>query len=98
MVKQNVALCFLDRLCTCRRLRRHATKTGEELIISTTPTHVVSELVEVLKSEDATGLVVQKLEPFTSVTLVRSENGWALIAKDGKALGYVTANKLHALQ
>lgn len=71
---------------------------GEELIISTTSTHVVSELIEVLKSADATGLVVQKLEPFTSVTLVRSENGWALIAKDGKALGYVTAIKLHALQ
>ena len=70
---------------------------GEETIISTTPTHVVSELVEVLKSADSSGAVVEKLEPFTTVTLVKTEHGWALIAKDGKSLGYVMADKLHAL-
>ena len=34
---------------------------GEEMIISTTPTHVVTELVEVLKSAGVTDTVVQKL-------------------------------------
>ena len=71
---------------------------GEETIISTTPTHVVSEMVEVLKSAGVTDTVVQKLPPFTALTLIRTEQGWALVAKDGKALGYVAAEKLHTLQ
>jgi hypothetical protein len=41
---------------------------------------------------------VQKLQPFTTVTLVKTEAGWALIAKDGKPPGYVAADKLHTLQ
>ena len=32
------------------------------------------------------------------VTLVKTEQGWALVAKDGKALGYVAAERLHKLQ
>ncbi len=71
---------------------------GEDLIIATTPTHVVTELVDVLKDENATAAIVQKLQPFTTVTLIRSGQGWALIAKDGRALGYVASDKLHALQ
>ena len=71
---------------------------GEEIIISTAPTHVVTELVEVLKTDDAAGVVVQQLQPFTTVTLVKTEQGWAFVAKDGKALGYVPAAKLHILQ
>ena len=45
-----------------------------------------------------TGAVVQKLNPFTTLTLVRTEQEWALVAKDGKALGYVAAEKFDALQ
>ena len=71
---------------------------GEEMIISTTPTHVVSEPVEVLQSAGVTDIVVQKLPPFTTLTLIRTEQGWALVAKDGKALGYVAVEKLHTLQ
>ena len=71
---------------------------GEEMIISTAPTHVVSEMVEVLKVAGATGAVVQKLAPFTTLTLVKTEQGWALVAKDGKALGYVAMDRLHTLQ
>jgi hypothetical protein len=34
---------------------------------------------------------VEKLTPGTLVRLVRSEQGWVLIAKDGKPLGYLAA-------
>lgn len=71
---------------------------GEEMIISTVPTHVVSEIVEVLKDARASGAVVQKLQPFTTVTLVKTEAGWALVAKGGKALGFIAAEKLHTIQ
>jgi hypothetical protein len=71
---------------------------GEELIISTAPTHVVVELTEVLKGARATDSVAVRLPPFTAVTLVKVEDGWALVAKHGKALGYVSVDKLRALQ
>jgi hypothetical protein len=71
---------------------------GEEMIISTAPTHIVTELVEVLSQARALGEVSQQLQPFTTVTLVKAEKGWALVAKDGKTLGYVDADKLHKLQ
>jgi hypothetical protein len=35
------------------------------------------------------GNVITELPPFTTVTLVKREQGWALVAKDGKVLGYV---------
>jgi hypothetical protein len=41
--------------------------------------------------------VLQELPPFTTVTLVKTEQGWVLIAKDGKALGYVPEAQLHKL-
>ena len=81
-----------------KQLPSLAPAAGEEIIISTAPTHVVSELVEVLKSAGAIGSVVRKLDPFTTLTLIRIDQGWALVAKDGKALGYVAAEKLHTLQ
>jgi WD40 repeat protein/uncharacterized caspase-like protein len=79
-----------------KQLAALAPAAGEQLIISTTPTHVVTELVEVLK-EAGSGAVVEKLKPFTSVTLVKTDAGWSLVAKDGQALGYIPEAKLHAL-
>ena len=35
------------------------------------------------------GTVIEKLAPGTVVTLVRSDRGWMLVAKDGKKLGFV---------
>jgi len=40
---------------------------------------------------------VQQLPPFTIVTLVKSDQGWVLIARDGKLLGYAAEAKLHKL-
>ena len=76
-----------------KQLPSLAPAPGEEMIISPAPTHVVSEPVEVLKSAGATGSVVQKLDPVTTWTLIRTDQGWALVAKDGKALGYVAAGR-----
>ena len=41
---------------------------------------------------------VQKLVPGTLVTMVRTERGWMLVAKDGKQLGYVAGNALAPVQ
>ncbi len=62
-------------------------------IVSRKPTHVVLRNVDVFR-EPAKGAAVQKLEPGTVVTLVRTDKGWTLIAKDGAALGYVDAAAL----
>ena len=43
------------------------------------------------------GAIVQQLPPFSAVTRVKTEQGWVLIARDGKALGYVAEGKLQPL-
>jgi len=67
------------------------------MIISTKPTHVNAELLKIFEAPGGKGNVVQELPLFTTVTLVKIENGWVLIAKDGKALGYVAGATLHKL-
>jgi hypothetical protein len=57
--------------------------------IPTAPTHVNPEALQVFKDASGKGGVVLQLEPFTPVTVVESVRGWAHIARDGKALGYV---------
>jgi hypothetical protein len=69
-----------------------AASAGEP-VISRTPTHVVMRAVDVL-AEPSSGAVVKKLDPATIVTVVRTDQGWALVAKDGSALGYVEASAL----
>ena len=56
-----------------------------------------TEPLQIFKETGGGGGVVEQLPPFTTVTLVKSERGWVLIAKDGKALGYATEAKLHKL-
>src|SRR4029079_887324 len=63
----------------------------------TGPTHVVIRSAEVYVAPDATSSV-QRLEPFTAVTLRRTEAGWALVARDGRMLGYVARSDLQPLQ
>jgi len=62
--------------------------------IATTPTHITKEALKVFKAAGGSGGVVQQLDRFTLVTLVKSERGWAQIAREGKALGYVPESKL----
>jgi hypothetical protein len=81
-----------------RQLPDIAPRAGEEIIISSKPTHVNSEVLQIFKEAGGEGGVVQELPPYTTLTLVKTDEGWALVAKGGKAIGYVLADKLHPLQ
>ena len=80
-----------------RQVAALAPAKGEDIVIPIKPTHVNTELLAIFKEAGGKGAVVQQLPPLTSVTLVKSEKGWVLIAKDGKLLGYVAEAKLHKL-
>lgn len=80
-----------------RQVATLAPDPGDPTIIPVRPTHVSTELLQIFKGAGGTGGIVQQLPPFTTVTLVRSERGWVLIARDGKALGYAAEAKLHKL-
>ena len=80
-----------------RQVLELAPAQGDDVIIPIKPTHVNTELLAIFKEVGGRGAVIQQLPSFTPVTLVKSERGWMLIAKDGKALGYVAAAKLHRL-
>ena len=56
-----------------------------------------AELLRVFKEAGGSGGIVRQLPPFTTITLVKSDQGWVLIARDGEALGYVAETKLHKL-
>jgi uncharacterized protein YgiM (DUF1202 family) len=49
-------------------------------------------------ADTAGGVPVQKLNAGTAVTLVKTESGWTLIAREGKPLGYVAAKDLLPIQ
>ena len=80
-----------------RQIPALAPDQGEAIIIPVKPTHVSVELLQVFKEAGGTDEVVQELPPFTTVTLVKSNGGWALIARDGTVLGYAAEAKLHKL-
>jgi hypothetical protein len=80
-----------------RQVASLAPGKGSESVIPTKPTHVSGELLTIFELTGGKGVVVQRLEPFTAVTMVKSEQGWVLIAKDGKLLGYVAEAKLQRL-
>ncbi len=80
-----------------RQVAALAPAQGDAIIIPIKPTHVSTELLQIFKEAGGAGGIVQQLPPFTTVTLVKSERGWVLIARDGKALGYVAEAKLHKL-
>ena len=80
-----------------RQVAALAPAQGDAIIIPIKPTHVSTELLQVFKEAGGAGGIVQQLPPFTTVTLVKSDGGWVLIARDGKALGYAAEAKLHKL-
>jgi hypothetical protein len=61
------------------------------------PTHVVITPADIFSAPNAAASG-HRLEPGTVVTLVRTEQGWALIAKDGAPIGYVAAGGLAPMQ
>jgi hypothetical protein len=80
-----------------RQVAALAPAQGDAIIIPVKPTHVTTELLQVFKEAGGSGEIVRQLPPFTTITLVKSNQGWALIAKDGTVLGYAAEAKLHKL-
>jgi WD40 repeat protein/uncharacterized caspase-like protein len=69
-----------------------------ETAIPTKPSHVVVRSMEIYTKPSDASEIVRKIEPGTSVAVIRTEQGWVLIAKDGKALGYVAKSGIAPLQ
>lgn len=80
-----------------RQVAALAPAQDEAIIVPIKPTHVSAEPLQIFKEAGGSSAVVQQLPPFTTVTLVKSERGWVLIARDGRVLGYTAAAKLHKL-
>jgi hypothetical protein len=67
------------------------------------PTHIVvtaspTEVFEAIVDDGPKGLAIQKLPMGTPVVVMKNVNGWDLIARDGKSLGYVAHSGLAPLQ
>jgi WD40 repeat protein len=88
---------FGSNFSLARQVAALAPVQGEAIIVPIKPTHVTTELLQVFKEAGGAGDIVQQLPPFTTVTLVKSDQGWVLIARDGNLLGYAPEAKLHKL-
>ena len=88
---------FGSNFALVRQVASLAPAKDDDIVVPIKPTHVNTELLAIFKEASGNSGVVQQLAPLTSVTLVKSEKGWVLIAKDGKLLGYVQEAKLHRL-
>jgi TRAP transporter TAXI family solute receptor len=75
----------------------HDPAAQQQSVESSKPTHVSTGPLQIFKEAGGKGTIVQQLPPFTTVTLVKSQQGWVLIAKDGTLLGYVAESKLRKL-
>ncbi len=67
-------------------------------VVSAKPTHVVITAARVREAPKASAPVVIELTAGTQVQLVETAEGWVLVARDGKKLGYVEAKELLRLQ
>lgn len=66
--------------------------------IATKPSHIVVKPAGIFVEPGEAGTVLQTLKPGTAVTLIKTEQGWSLIARDGKRLGYVSTSDLLEIQ
>lgn len=62
------------------------------------PTHVVIAPADVFEQLAGHGAKVEQLNAGTLLSLVRRDQGWALVARDGKQLGYVAEDRLMRVQ
>jgi hypothetical protein len=62
------------------------------------PTHVVVVPVDVYEQFAGQGTKFEQLPVGTLLSLVKTDRGWALVARDGKQLGYVTEDRLMRVQ
>lgn len=80
-----------------RQVSTLAPQKGDDVVVPIKPTHLNLETLGVFEDIGGESAMVHQLAPMTIVTLVKSEKGWVLIAKDGKLLGYVAEAKLRKL-
>ncbi|EGP09590.1 polysaccharide deacetylase [Bradyrhizobiaceae bacterium SG-6C] len=66
--------------------------------IPTKATHVVIKPSEVKAAVGDTSETVSQLAPGTQVRLIETANGWTLVAREGRKLGYVREGSLIGLQ
>ena len=81
-----------------KQLPSLSTDGGRDIIVSTKPTHVLPEGAKVFAAPGGAGTIVQELGPFALVTLVKTVDGWVLVAKEGTALGFVAEASLKLVQ
>jgi hypothetical protein len=62
------------------------------------PTHVVIGPADVYEQPAGKGVKVEQLPPGTLLSLIKTEQGWVLIARDSKQLGYVAEDRLMRVQ
>jgi len=70
------------------------TDTDASLSIPAQAMHVVAETTELQIEPQVGARTIHKLDAQTPVTFLRSEQGWVLVARDGKLLGYVPQSHL----
>ena len=71
---------------------------GPAVVLDTKPTFQLAQTAA-LQIKPANGaMVVRSLSPKTAVKVLKSEGGWALVAQDGKPLGYVATRDLVPIQ
>ncbi len=68
------------------------------ILIPIAPTHITRVPLAVFKEAGGKGGVVQQLKRNVLVRVVKSERGWAQIARDGKALGFVPDRQLQKVE
>jgi hypothetical protein len=68
------------------------------IMIPQAPTHTVSTASELLVLPAIGARRVRKIDAETPVTLVQVEQGWTLVARDGKPLGYIATSDLVPIQ
>jgi uncharacterized caspase-like protein len=68
------------------------------IVVPEKPTHQIAHATELLVVPALGARRVRKIDASTPVTLVDSEAGWTLIARDARVLGYVPSKDLAPLQ
>jgi uncharacterized caspase-like protein len=75
-----------------------AARPAPEALVASRPTHVVTTSTAVREAASGGAAVVIELTPGMQVTLVETDGGWVLVAREGKRLGYVEQKALARLQ
>jgi uncharacterized caspase-like protein len=72
--------------------------TQPGIVLPTQATHQVTAAAELLVLPAMGARRVRELDPRTPVTLVKSDGGWTLIAREGRPLGFVATKDLAPIQ